>query len=215
MDRTFVNVKPTRRYDASRRRQQALLNRDAVLVAARRLFLTLGYAATSIASIAQAADVSVETIYKTFGGKAGLVRALWEQGLAGSGPTPAWQRSDDMQSHESDPRTVIENWGRLTEEVAALVAPILLLIRTAAASDPELAGLQEEVDHARRARMEVNASRLHVSGALRQGITLEYATDVLWTYSSPELFDLLVLRRGWSLGQYGAFVAEGMIAALL
>ena len=47
------------------------------------------------------------------------------------------------------------------------------------------------------------------------GITLEHTADVLWTYSSPELFDLLVLRRGWSLRQYGAFVAQGIIAALL
>ena len=34
-------------------------------------------------------------------------------------------------------------------------------------------------------------------GLLRAEITLEEARDVLWTYSSPELYELLVIRRGW------------------
>ena len=46
-------------------------------------------------------------------------------------------------------------------------------------------------------------------------MTLDAATDVLWTYSSPELYELLVLRRGWSVERYGRFIADAMIAALL
>ena len=46
-------------------------------------------------------------------------------------------------------------------------------------------------------------------------MTLEEACDTLWTYSSPELYDLLVVLRGWPVERYGHFVAEGMIAALL
>jgi hypothetical protein len=38
---------------------------------------------------------------------------------------------------------------------------------------------------------------------------------VLWTYSSPELYELLVIRRGWSVERYGRFIADSMIAALL
>ena len=49
----------------------------------------------------------------------------------------------------------------------------------------------------------------------REGVTLEHARDVLWAYSSAELYGLLVLRQGWPLELYGQFVAEGMIAALL
>jgi AcrR family transcriptional regulator len=208
-------LKHRRSYDSSRRRRQALQNRSAVLEAAQRLFLNGGYAATTIASIAEAADVSVETIYKAFGGKGGLVRAIWDQGLAGSGPIPAWRRSDEMQELEADPRKVIQSWGYLTMEVAPRVAPILLLIRTAAATDAEMAVLQEEVEQARLTRMAGNAGLLYDRGDLRKGITLERARDVLWSYSSPELYDLLVLRRGWPLEAYGRFVAEGIIAALL
>jgi AcrR family transcriptional regulator len=215
MDRNTVPVKPKRRYDSSRRRQQALRTREAVLDAAQRLFLAAGYAATTIASIAQTADVSVETIYKGFGGKPRLVRAIWDRGLAGEGPVPAWRRSDDTRLRETDPRKVLEAWGTLTTEVAPRVAPILLLIRTAAATDPDMAALLEEVDHARLARMEHNARDLYERRHLRKGVTLEQARDVLWVYSSPELYELLVLHRGWPVERYGRFVTEGMATALL
>ena len=215
MDRNNLVVKPKRHYDSSHRRRQAQRSQQAILDVARRLFLAAGYPATTIASIAEAADVSVDSIYKTFGGKAGLVRAIWERGLAGSGPIPAWQRSDEMGAREADPRTIVRNWGKLTVEVAPLVAPILLLIRAAAGADPEMARLQAEVDRARLSRMEFNARRLSDGRGLRRGITLQMAGDVLWTYSSPELYELLVLRRGWSAEDYGAFIAEAMIAALL
>jgi AcrR family transcriptional regulator len=215
MDRNPAPVKRRRAYDSSRRRQQALRNREAVLEAAERLFLAGGYAPTTIATIAEAAEVSVETIYKGFGGKAGLVRAIWDRGLAGEGQVPAWQRSDEMRSREADPSKVIRNWGILTMEVAPRVAPILLLIRTAATTDPEMAALRDEVDDARLVRMEGNATPLHERGDLREGITLEQARDVMWAFSSPELYELLVLRRGWPLERYGDFVARGLIAALL
>lgn len=186
-----------------------------MLDAAQRLFLSDGYSETTIASIAEVAEVSVETIYKTFGGKRGLVRAIWERGLEGSGPIPAERRSDEMQALEKDPRKVIENWGKLSAEVAPRGAPILLLLRSAAATDSEVATLLQEVDQARLARMERNARRLYDQGDLHKNITLEHARDVLWAYSSPELYELLVLRRGWSLEEYGLFIAEAMIAALL
>ncbi|GAA1611507.1 hypothetical protein GCM10009789_77280 [Kribbella sancticallisti] len=63
--------------------------------------------ATTIAAIAAAAGVSVESIYKASGGKAGLVRAIYERGLTGLGSVPAYQRSDEMRAHETDPATVM------------------------------------------------------------------------------------------------------------
>jgi hypothetical protein len=63
--------------------------------------------------------------------------------------------------------------------------------------------------------MTQNARRLRDAGHLRSELTLAQATDVLWTYSSPELYELLVLRRGWSPKRYGQFVADAMIDALL
>ena len=215
MDRAEPDVKPRRRYDSSGRRRRADQTREAIINAARGMFLADGYARTTIAGIARAADVSVETIFKAFGGKAGLVRAIWERGLEGSGPRPAEQRSDAMRSSETDARRIIDTWGQLTTEVAPLTAPILLLVRTAASVDPEMEALLEETTGARLARMEVNARDLIDRGLLRAEITLDEARDVLWTYSSPDLYELLVVRRGWPLERYGRFVANGMKAALL
>ncbi|MEP6919288.1 MAG: TetR/AcrR family transcriptional regulator, partial [Acidobacteriota bacterium] len=73
----------------------------------------------------------------------------------------------------------------------------------------------DEMDAARLTRMTHNAQTLLTGGRLRRGMTLDAVTDVLWTYSSPELYELLVLRRGWSVQRYGAFIADAMIAALL
>jgi AcrR family transcriptional regulator len=202
-----------RQYDSSSRREQAHRNQRAVLDAAERRFLDDGFGATTIAAVASEAGVSVETIYKTFGNKASLVAAIHERGLAGRGPVPAPDRSNQMQGRERDPRQIIRNWGRLTTEVAPLVCPILLLIRWAAATDPDMARLLAKTDQQRLQRMTHNAQAL--KGHLRPGITLSAAAEVLWTYSSPDLYDLLVARRHWPLPRYGRFIADSMIAALL
>ena len=161
------------------------------------------------------AGVSEETVYKAFGNKIALLRAIRDQALAGVGPVHAERRSDRMQASENDPRQIIRGWGVLTMEVAPRVAPVLLLVRDAAASDPELARLQAEMDAARLTRMTHNAQTLLKGRHLRRGITLDEAADVLWTYSSPELYEMLVIRRGWDVERYGRFIADSMIAALL
>ncbi len=206
---------PRRRYHSPRRAEQARQTRAAVADAALRLFLRDGYAATTIAAVAGAARVSVETIYKAFDGKPGLVRAICDRALTGEGPVPAETRSDELQATEPDPREIIRGWGELTAEVAPRVSPIALLLRAAEAADPEVAGLRAELDGSRLRRMTRNARNLAEAGHLREGITVEHAGEVMWTYSSPELYELLVLRRGWAPGRYGAFIADAMIAALL
>jgi AcrR family transcriptional regulator len=208
-------VKPPRRYDATRRRERARLVQAGIVAAAEARFLSDGYAATTIATIAADAGVSVDTIYKRFGGKPGLIRAVHERALEGEGPVAAETRSDALQTSEMDPRAIVRGWGALSSEVAPRVAPVLLLVRDAAAADPELRRLQHELEDARLDRMTHNARTLHAGGHLRRGITLEHAAEVLWTYSSPELFELLVTRRGWTPARFGGFIAEAMIAALL
>src|ERR1700704_129268 len=128
MERKRSPVKPGRRYDSTRRRQQARQTREVIIGGARRLFLRDGFTSTTVAAIAAEIGVSVDTIYKTFGGKPGLVRAICEEALAGEGPVPAETRSDVLQAVEPDPRTIIQGWGKLTTEVAPRVAPILLLL---------------------------------------------------------------------------------------
>ena len=202
-----------RNYDSSRRRRQAQQNYDEVLEVARRRLLADGYAATTVASVAAEAKVSVETVYKSFGSKSGLVAAIWERGLAGRGQIPAPERSDRMQATVGDPREIIRNWGELTTEVAPEAAPILLLIRSAAATDPDMAQLLAQTDHQRLQRMRRNARAL--DGHLKPGLTQARAAEIMWLYSSPDLYDLLVVRRGWTIHSYGQFVTDSLTSALL
>ena len=93
--------------------------------------------------------------------------------------------------------------------------PILLLIRDAAIADPEMAGLQADMDRQRLERMTRNARKLADAGHLRRGLTAEHAGEIMWTYSSPQLYELLVIIRGWPLQRFTAFITDAMIAALL
>jgi AcrR family transcriptional regulator len=210
-----ATVKGKRRYDSTRRREQAQHNREAILDTASRQFLDAGYAATTVAAIASGAGVSVETIYKAFGGKAGLLRAIYDRGLSGRGTVPAYERSDEMREHERDPETIMRNWGVLTTEVASVVTPIRLLMRSAAATDPDIAAVLDDSDGERLTRMEHHARFLHERGYLREDITVTEATDILWTCSSVELYEMLVLKRGWSPARFAQFIGEYMVATLL
>jgi len=75
--------------------------------------------------------------------------------------------------------------------------------------------LAAELDQERHARMKHNARSLVLGGHTRRAIDLSKAADVLWTYSSPELYDLLVRRRNWTLRRYSAFIAEAIANVLL
>jgi len=210
-----VKLEPKRAYDGTRRQEQAGRTRDRIIDVAERRFLDAGYGATTVAAVATDAGVSADMIYKSFGGKAGLVRAIRARALQGEGAEPAETRSDRLHERALSGRKIIEGWGTLTAEVAPRVAPILLLVRAAALSDPEGATLLAEMDDDRLRRMTSNARRLRDGGHLRSGVTVAQAADVLWTYSAPELYELLVSRRGWSAKRYGRFVADAMIDALL
>jgi AcrR family transcriptional regulator len=215
MEQKSPAVNTRRRYDSRGRRERARQTRDQIISAAEELFLAGGYAGTTVASIAAAAQVSVETIYKSFGGKPGLVRAIVERGLAGQSAVPAEQRSDHIRDTEPDPRRILAAWGAFTSEIGPRVAPILTLARDAASGDPEIAALLTEISAARHHRMTHNARSLASAGRLGPSLTPDQAADIMWAYSSPELYELLVSQRGWSAEEYGRFVGQALTAALL
>jgi AcrR family transcriptional regulator len=206
-------VKVRRQYDSTRRREAAQRRRATVLDSAWARFGAEGYAATTVAAIAADAGVSPETVYKAFGGKPGLVHALWERALAGTGPVPAHERSDAASSGAADPLEVFDAWARLSAEVAPRAAPVQLLVREAAASDLAVAALQDELEAARLRRMAHNAKAIRRH--LRPGLSVPQARDVLYALTAPGLYEVLVLRRGWSAEAYGDFVRRSLVAQLL
>jgi AcrR family transcriptional regulator len=196
MEQKSSAVNTRRRYDSTGRRERARQTRDQITDTARDLFLADGYAATTVAAIAAAAHVSVETICKGFGGKPGLVKAIIEKGLAGEGPVHAEQRSGHIRDTEPDPRRILATWGALTAELGPRVMPLFLLARDAAVGDPEVAAALDQLSAARLERMTVTAAGLATVGHLRPGITAGHAADIMWALTSPELVELLVLGRG-------------------
>lgn len=216
MYRKDTHVKP-RRYDSGRRREQARENRRAVLDAARRLFLDRGYAETTVPSVAAAAGVSVETIYKAFSNKAGLLKAVFDVAIVGDDePIPMLGR--DMVRRiraEPDPRRKLRIYGEHLAEAGPRASALQLLARAAAVSDREAAGMWGRMLAERLTGMTHFARELHEEGHLDTDISFEEARDVLWTYNSVELYDLLVIQRGWNDERYGRFIADALIAALL
>src|SRR6476659_7999947 len=127
-----------RRYDSTGRRAQAQHNRAAILSAAGRGFLAHGYAATTMAVIAADAGVSVETIYKVFGNKPGVLKAVFDAAVGSDEQAiPAHDRDVlDNLWVELDPEKKLRLYGEVLGRSAARIQPVQRLARDAAASDP-------------------------------------------------------------------------------
>ena len=211
------NVKPKRSYDASRRQEFARRHRAAMLDAARSLFVEHGYASTTIKMVAAAAGASTQSVYQVFGNKPGLVKALVDVAIVGDDePVPMMEREFVRQNMaEPDPRKKLTDYGAHLEEVAPRANPILLILREAAAADAAAAGVWEQSQQERLTGMTHFARHLRVEKHLRKGVSETDARDVLWTFSSLEIWDLLVRQRGWSTRRYGRWVGDQLVAALL
>jgi AcrR family transcriptional regulator len=211
------SVKSPRPYDSSRRQAQARLTRAAVLEAARHAFLEKGYAATTTGAIAAAAEVSVETVYKTFGNKAGLLKAMFDIAIVGDDePIPLQQR--DMVARiqaEPDGRTKLHIYGTEYARRAERAVPIQLLVRDAAASDNAVHEVLDQLKRERLSGMTAFSNHLHQAKVLRKGMTAREALDVLWLFTSPEVYEKLVIERGWTRKRFGTWITQQLSAALL
>jgi AcrR family transcriptional regulator len=210
-------VKMPRTYDATRRREQAQENRARVLDAARARFLADGYTATTIPGVARDAGVSVPTVYKAFGNKAGLLKAVFDAAVTGDDqPIPVAGRDQVKQIQaEADPRTKLQMYSEYFIQGAQRGVAVGLLARDAASGDPAAAAVWDQIQQQRLTGMGQFARHLHAGGHLPAGTAVEEARDILWTFTSPELWDLLVIQRGWTPARYGHWLADTLTAALL
>jgi AcrR family transcriptional regulator len=210
-------VNPRRRYHSPLRVEQAAATRRGILEAAQRLFERDGYSATSMAAIAAGANVSLKTVYVVFETKSGLLLALWHLLLRGDEePVPvgerAWFRA---VLDEPDPERQLRLNVRNAKLVRARVGPLLQVVRRAASADPEVDELwtriQAEFYDNQRSVVEV----LHAKNALRPGLDVPRATDILWTLNHPDLYWLLVNERGWTPDQHEEWLADLLCEQLL
>src|SRR5260221_8642389 len=136
-------VKPKRRYDSPRRRQQAADTRRDILAAAQRRFEHDGYVATTMAAVAKDADVALKTVYLAFETKGGLLRALWHLLLRGDDDrTPVGGRQWYQEVlDEPDPERKLRLNARNARMVKQRAGSLLAVISSAAPLDDDTATL--------------------------------------------------------------------------
>lgn len=163
-----------------------------------------------MAMIAAAAGVSIETIYLSVGGKPSLVRYLVETALSGTDePIPPLEREGVQQIRaEADPHRKLEMLARMVHLLLGRLAPIWQVVLEAAPTDRELRSLVVELKQRHVGSMRSVIEDLVAAGPLRQGISREIATDVLWAMNSPEFYSLLVAGRGWSSERFETWLAD-------
>jgi AcrR family transcriptional regulator len=206
-----------RRYDSSRRREQATATRFQILEAAERLWSRDGYVGTSVAAVAAAAGVTTRTVYLGFGSKSGLLRALWNRRLRGdSGERPVGEQTwflaviDDPDS-ERALRVNVRN----AKLVRRRVGRLLDVIRDAAVSDAEVAELWARIQREFYDNQHTVVEALQRRRALRPGLGVKRATDLLWTLNHPDVYRLLVCERGWTPDQHERWLADIVCTQLL
>jgi AcrR family transcriptional regulator len=206
-----------RRYHSPRRQEQAQATRMQILDAAEKLFLRDGYGATSMSAIAKQAGVALKTVYLAFETKAGLLRELWHRSLrGGAGDVPVGNQEWFREVlEEPDPERALRLNARNSRRVKSRIAPLGDVLLGAAAIDPEIATLVDRIwsDFYENQRTVVKA--LHKRKALKRGLGVERAADVLWTLNHPNVYILLLRNRGWSEDEYERWLGDITCAELL
>jgi AcrR family transcriptional regulator len=199
-----------RSYRSPLRAAQAAATRTRILDAALETFLESGYAGTSVAAIARAAEVSPETVYATFGSKRGIVTGLLERVNAENRPRQAAELSRQRGGGAAVDLDI------LAEAVADFWTTNSRLVRLLrqGIGDPEIGRLWKGRQEARR-RLIVNLVRRWPSGSLRPGLEPDAAADLAWSLTTAELYEMLVGERGWAIGGYVEWLRQALRRELL
>ncbi|WP_330186412.1 helix-turn-helix domain-containing protein [Dactylosporangium sp. AC04546] len=203
-----------RTYDTSGRRHQAALRRAAILDACRTTLEGAGYAGLTIRAVAERAAVSQETVYKTFGSKRQLVKALYDRELAGDDePVPmAGRPAVRALIAEPDSRRKVAGYAHLARQVSERIGAIAAAL---AAGGPEAADLTAEADRERLAGVTAFVGHLAATGHLRPGLDPAAAADACWVLLSPQVYRLSTVDRGWTADAYEDWLCRMLVAALL
>jgi AcrR family transcriptional regulator len=211
------HVKPSRRYRSAVRAEQAQRTQSRILGAARALFLERGFAATTLAAIAEQAGVAPETIYAIYRTKAGLLGNVVRAAvLRDGGP-------EDVLEHRwvkellrlPDPPAQLAALARHTARTVELTSPMHTVIAAAGSGNGELDDLRRELREMRFDGQARVIAAIADERTLRPGLTPEAAADTFSALASPELHHVLTADRGWSQERYARWLQETARAALL
>jgi AcrR family transcriptional regulator len=207
------NVK--RRYDSTRRRAQADETRSAIVRAARDLFITQGYGRTTIADVAAAIGVSVETIYAVFGNKATLLHKAWDITVGGDDTAIVFHERPEVMAIRGEPdlakRLMLH--AAFSTRTAQRIAPFQLMVQSAAGADPAAAAMLEEMGRQRLVGMTVMATEAATTGQL--AVSADECRDVLWSVTDGMLWHRLVNERGWTNERFAEWLGRMWVSLLV
>ena len=207
-----------RSYDSSRRREAARLRRRRILQAAAELFLADGYPRTTVAAIARRAEVSEDLVFMLFTSKRGVLAEVMDVAIGGDDEDiPLLEREGPQAVRAAtDQREQLRLFAAGITSQLDRVRPLNDLIRSAAAVEPEIAALQDDLHlRQRRQAMTMVASWLAGNGPLRADMSVERATSILWSLASPEVHRMLTVQCSWTSEQYRDWLQETFTATLL
>lgn len=192
----------------SRRAENAEQTRQAILEAARDLFVQRGYFQTTVADIAAAARVSVAWVHAAGGGKAGLLRTLIESGVATDDNAEALSRMAAITAPGELLRFLVHATGSRFAEWSGLMRQVA----AAAPKDPGVREIQEIAHEGLRGALVLTARRLDEMGALR--VSPERAAGILWFYLSNTAYFLRTDELGWDLAETEDWLVETLTLTL-
>ncbi|WP_433035836.1 TetR family transcriptional regulator [Actinomycetospora sp. CA-053990] len=204
-----------RRYDSTRRREQAQENRRRVLDAAHELFVDQGYGATTIVEIASAAGVAAETVYAAFRTKLTVLRRAWDVAVGGDEDDVRLLDRPELRAVFAEPDLAarLTRFATVNTAIMRRTARLRLAIQSAAGGDPAAADFLGELDRERLAVMDEHAGAAEATGQL--AVPEDTCRDVLFATTDGSLWLTLVGRRGWSDEAYAAWLARVWTATLV
>jgi len=205
-----------RKYDSTRRQADAEARHQRILDEAIALFLDVGFGSTSIGQIANAAGVSAQTIYATFGSKAGVLSRAYDYLLTGDFEAiPVRQRMprfDDV--HPTQYCAVFSEHAAIVRGINDRVAALLRVVEQSASVDPALGELRADLVSRLRSDCRAWVNQLDPD-ALASGVTRAEAADVMGLIISPTTYSILTVDLGWSVDRYQRWLATTLPTLLL
>jgi len=207
-----------RKYDSTRRQAQAEETRRQILAAAHKLFIARGYAGATIEAIATEAGVAPETIYAVFKNKKKILVKLinFSSATRAEEKTPLLQRAGPQAvAQERDQRRQLQMFAQIVADNLEGAAPISEIILVAAKTERDVDKIMQQLIKQRWQHMTVAVQQIASNGPFREKKDEAYATDIVWTMTSPEVFLLLTRDLGWSKEKYARWLADTLARLLL
>lgn len=204
-------VVPVKRsYDNSRRLAQVRASRLKVIEAAKALFIENGYPGTTLEAVADAADVSLPTLYRLFGSKRALLSGVIDTSFGGDDEPVAFGDRPAVQAarNETDPLKLVEAFGPICTQLMERSSAILYVLASAAQVDPEAADLLAEIRRQRHTGQSRIVAALVERDALDPDLDPAHAADMIYAWLSPDVHRILTVERGWTSRDYEAWVVR-------